>query len=123
MAGWNALIGEQVVGFERLSRGGDPFSAGRDASLAALVDRQLERVDQDFDLVARRDVRDGRPLAKRVFVDIVERGEPAREKLAIDHPLGKSVGGAEAELPGELIEPLSSQPLVSRSQRLEPIAD
>src|SRR5258707_7742938 len=42
MAARNALFGEQVVGLERLSRGGEPFGAGRDAPLAALVDRQLD---------------------------------------------------------------------------------
>ena len=68
-------------------------------------------------------MRDGGALAEGVFVDVVERGEPAREELAIDHPLGKSVGGAEAELPGELIDPLPDQPLVARSERREPVAD
>ena len=31
------------------------------------------------------------------LVDIVERGQPAREELAIDHALGKAVHRAEAE--------------------------
>ena len=39
-------IGKQTVGIERLGGGDDPLGAGGGAALAALVDRQLQRIDQ-----------------------------------------------------------------------------
>src|SRR5580698_9306625 len=99
MAAGTASIHKQVVGLERLCRGRNPFGTRRGAPLAALVDRQFERVDEKFHLVAGGGVRGVGSLAERILVDLVERGEAAREKFAIHHPFGKSVDGAKAELP------------------------
>src|SRR5580658_7516361 len=122
MAGANGSIGEQIVGFERLSGGGDPFGARRGAAFAALVNRQPQRVDQDLDLVAGGDVRRRGPRAERVLGQVIERGEAAREKLAVDDAFGKAVDGAKAELLGEPFDPLANQPPVARAERREPIA-
>src|SRR6202044_2779966 len=91
-------IRQQVVELERLARLRDPFGARRRAALAALVDRQPQRVDQRLDLVARGPMRDCRPQPERLLVEFVERGEPAREEFAIDHALGETVDAAKAEL-------------------------
>src|ERR1700733_3712822 len=117
MAGANGSIGEQIVSFERLSRGGEPFGARRGAAFAAFVDRQPQRVDQDLDLVAGGDVRRARPQAERILGQVIERGKATREKLAVDDAFGKAVDGAKAQLPGEPFDPLAYQSPVARAER------
>ena len=64
--------------------------------LAVFRHRQVQRVEQRDHLLAGGDVRHVRPRAERGLVEIVERGQAAREELAIDDALGEAVDGAEA---------------------------
>lgn len=53
----------------------------------------------------------------------VERRPAAREELAVDHPLGKTLGAAKAKLRTKLVQTLGDQPLVARPESGEAIAD
>jgi len=53
---------------------------------------------------------------------VVECGEAARKKLAVDHAFGEPVGAAEAKPRGEFGEALAHQPLVARAEHREAVA-
>src|SRR5262249_41616011 len=84
-------VAEGVVHLERERQRRRPFGARCGAAAAALVDRQLERLEQRLDLLLRRDVRHAGPRAERRLIEAVEGGQAAREKLAIDDALGETV--------------------------------
>src|SRR6476469_3738989 len=94
---YRTLCAEDVVKFERLVDLAEPFGAVGCPATTALVERQLQLAQQARDLFARRDMAQARAGPKRCLVEIVERGEPARKELAIDHAFGKTVDRAEAE--------------------------
>src|SRR5262249_25084715 len=116
-------IGEEIVGVERLCRCRDPFRTRRRAAFAAFVDRQAQRIDQDFHLVAGGSGWTGGPQTERILVEVVERGEAAWEEFAIDHAFGKTIDGAETELLGETIDAFPDQTAVARTQGRKPVAD
>ena len=91
------LVGDQVVGLERLVLGGEPFGARRGAAPAASRRSAASARRSARDLLPRGHMRQVRPRAERGLVEIVERGQAAREELAEDHALGKAFGRAEAE--------------------------
>ena len=60
--------------------------------------------------------------AERLLVEIVERGQAAREEFAIDHALGKTLDAAEAHALGKLGDAVADQALVARAERGETVA-
>ncbi len=61
-------------------------TVGRPAP-TALIERQLQLTQQARDLLARRDMSHALTGPERRFVEFVERGEPTRKELAVNHPL------------------------------------
>src|SRR5882757_2879650 len=88
---------EDVVDLERLVDLGEPFGPAGGAAAAAFVERQLQLAQQVRDFFARRDMSHAWAGAERRFVEIVERGQAAWKKFAIDYTFGKSVDRAKAE--------------------------
>src|SRR5215470_2292548 len=113
---------EQVVHVERLRLCGEPLGAVGGTLLAAFVERQLQRFDEPHDLLPRGYVREARPHAKCIFVEGVERGEPAWEELAVYHALGQTFDTAEAEAGREFAQALADQTLVAGAECGEPVA-
>ena len=62
------------------------------------------------------------PRAQRLLVEVVERGQAAREEFAIDDALGETVGAAETHALAEFGNALADQTLVARAERGETIA-
>ena len=83
--------------FEWLIDLGEPFSPVRGPPAAAFVKRQLQLAQQAGDLFAGGDMTEARASAKGRLVDVVERGESAREKFAIDDTFGEPVDRAKAK--------------------------
>src|SRR5450631_201828 len=90
-----SLGAEDVVDFERLVDLGEPFRPVGGPAAATLVERQFQLAQQARDLLARRDVTHVRPGTERRLVKIVERGQPARKKLAVNDAFGETVDRAE----------------------------
>src|SRR6185312_16323229 len=63
-----------------------------------------------------------RPRAERRLVEIVERGQPAREELAVDDALGETVDAAEAHAARQLVDALADQLLVARAELRQAVA-
>lgn len=101
---------------------GEPFGASKGAAAAFFVNRQTQGGEERLHLLARGDVRQVRPRAERHLIDVVERGEAAREEFAVDHALGEAFGAAEPELQAEFIQPLREQALVARTEARQAIA-
>src|ERR1700694_3475523 len=74
--GARTSVGDNVVGIQRLVERGEPLGARRGTPPAALVERQLQCVDQDLDLLPRRQMRGVGPGAEGRLVQRIERGEP-----------------------------------------------
>src|SRR5262249_21139542 len=115
-------VHNDVMHLKGLLERSKPFGARRCPALATGIERKLECRDQAHHLGARGGVRQARPGTQRRLVETVERGEPAWEKLAIDHALGEPVGAAKAQSRCELAEPLADQALVARSKHGEAVA-
>ena len=62
------------------------------------------------------------PGAERGLVDLVQRGEPAWEKLAIDDAFGKTINRAEAEAERQFIKAIGDKLLVARAQHRQAVA-
>src|SRR5947209_11653371 len=88
---------EDIVGFKRLVDLSEPFGTVGGAAAAAFVERQFQLTQQAADLLAGRDMPHARPGAERRLVEVVKRGQPTREKFAVDGALGKAVDRAEAQ--------------------------
>ena len=65
-------------------------------------------VEQRNYFLSRGDVRLDWPRAERRLVEIVECGQAAREKFAIDHALGEAVDPAEAHTLRQFGQPLAN---------------
>src|SRR5436309_1340553 len=87
---------EDVVDFKRLIDLGKPLRPVGGAAAAAFIERQFQLTQQAGDFLPGRDVPHARPGAKGPLVEVIEGGQAAREKLAIDHTFGKTVDGAKA---------------------------
>src|SRR6185312_454095 len=114
---------DQAVEIERPVLGSDPFGPGRGTAATALVDRQLQLADQPLYLLARRHMRDARPRSERGSLDLVERGQPVREELAVDHALRQTIGRAETEPQPEPVKAFADEFLVARRERPKAVAD
>src|SRR5437764_5355768 len=112
---------EDVVQLERLALGRLPGRAVGGAPAPALVDRQLERLDQGRDLLARRHMREIGTRPQGLLVERVERGQAAWKELAKHHALGEAVDGAEAEPRGELVEPFPDQFLIAGTKHRQAV--
>ena len=88
---------DDVVDLERLVHDRIPFGAGGGAALAVFRQRQMQRIEQRDDFLARGDMRQARPRAERRLVEVVERGQAAREEFAIDDALGETIDPAERQ--------------------------
>src|SRR6266403_610407 len=117
------LRADDIVEFERLVDLAEPFGAVGGAATAALVEREFQLAQQARNLLARGDVTEIRPGAERGLVEVVERGEPAREKLAVHHPLRETVDGAEAEAGREIVEAVGDELLVARTEHRQAVAN
>src|SRR4051794_33905752 len=115
------LGAEDVVDFERLVDLGEPFGPAGGAAATAFVERQLQLTQQAGDLLARGNMSHARTGAERPLVEIVKRGQAAREKFAVDDALGKSVDRTEAEAEGQILETVGNHLLVARSQCRKPV--
>ena len=78
-----------------------------------VIDRQPERRQQGADFLLRGGMGEARTGAQHRHVERIERGEPAREELAIDRALGKSIEEPEAEQRGERFQRRRDDPLVA----------
>src|SRR5580704_4109349 len=105
----------EVVHLEGAALGGKPFLARRRPPPSALVERQLEVVDQPQDLLLHAQMRGARRGAGLAFPERVKGGEAARKQLAIDDPLGKSIDAAKSEPGRQLLEALAHQTVLARS--------
>src|SRR5207253_3791097 len=85
--------------------------------------RQPELTQQTGDFLARGEVTETRPRAKRCLVEIVQRGQSAREKFAIDNALGKTVDRAETHPERQLLEAAGKQLPVARSRHRKAVAN
>src|SRR5712691_7679684 len=110
------LVFDDVVDFERLVLGREPFGARRRPPLAALVERQLQGCDQVHDLLPGGHMGEARAGAERVLVEVVERGETTGEEFTIDGALGEPVGAAEAEPGRKLEQAFADKALVARAE-------
>src|SRR5580704_11512752 len=104
---------EDVVDFERLVDLGEPLGAVGGAAAAALIERQFQLAQQAGHLLARRHMAQARAGAECRLVEVVERGQPTRKELTVDHTLGKAVDRAEAEPERQVVEAVGDQLLVA----------
>src|SRR6185295_12422905 len=86
---------EDVVGLKRLVDLSEPFGPVGSAAAAAFVERQFQLTQQAGDFLAGRDMPHARPGAERCLIEVVKRGQAAREKFAIDDAFGKTIDRAE----------------------------
>src|SRR6185369_5246413 len=97
-------LGENVVDLQWLVHDRVPFRACGGAPFAVLGERKLQRIEQRNHFLTRRHMRKIWTRAERFFVELIERRKPAREKLAIDHTLGKALHAAEAHALGQFTD-------------------
>jgi hypothetical protein len=113
---------EHVLSVERFAGAREPLSTCGGAAHAAIVQGQLEHVDDTFHLDAGgRWVTLG--FCPKVPSLNVKRGQPTRKKLAADDALRKSVDGAKTELSRQFLDALSDQPLAARAESLKTISN
>src|SRR5258705_5791090 len=108
---------------ERLVDLVEPFGTVGGATAAALIERQFQLAQQARDLLPRRYVAHARTGAERGLVEVVERGQPARKELAVNHALGETIDRAEAEPERQIVEAIGDQLLVVRYQHRQSVAD
>src|ERR1043166_6860527 len=120
--GAGGLLGDQVLNLERLFPGSRPLGAGGGAAPAALIEGQLEPIDERAHFLVRGDVGHARARAERRLVEVIEGAQAARKHLAIDEALGKAVDRAEAEAQAQVVEALGDGALVARAEDREPVA-
>src|SRR5579863_1246395 len=75
------LFRDDVMDLERLAPRHDPLRLRGRPFTSAFVEREPDRLHQPQHLLSRRHVGGTRRGAERIVVEIVERGEPAREEL------------------------------------------
>src|SRR5947207_11254906 len=114
---------EDVVEFERFVDLAEPFGPVGSAAAAPLVEGQFQLAQQAGHLLARRHVTQARTGAKGCFVDVVERSQAARKKLAVNHAFGETIDRAEAEPERQLVEAVGDELLVARSNHRQSVAD
>ena len=114
-------LGEVAASIRSITEGAGKVKTLID-EVEASSKEQAQGIEQADDFLARRDMRHVRPGAKRRLVEIVKRGQPAREKFAIDHALCKTIHAAEAHAFGQFVDTIAHQPLVARAERGETIA-
>src|SRR5882757_7726144 len=92
------LLGSRIgqdIAIQRAIARSKPFGAQRCAAAAAIVDRQLQGPEQTLNLPARRQPRRLPVDAGHCLTLLVQRREPAVEKIAINRALVKA--GRDAE--------------------------
>src|SRR6266550_686332 len=112
---YRRLGAEDVVEFERFVDLAEPFGRVGSAAAVPLVEGQFQLAQQAGDLLARRHVTQARTGAKGCIVDVVERSQAARKKLAVNHAFGETIDRAEAEPERQLVEAVGDELLVARS--------
>ena len=95
---------------QRLVHDRVPFRTGGGAPLAIIGQRQVQQVEQSDYFLSRG------------VVEIIERGQAAWEKFAIDHALGEAVDPAEAHAFGQFSQSIGDKALVARAERGQTIA-
>src|SRR5450631_2635130 len=91
----------------------EPFGAIGGTTATTLVQRQVEPTQQAGDLFPGGDMAEIGASSKGDFVNVIQRGQSTREKLPVNHPLGKTIDRAEAEPERQFIETLGNQLLVA----------
>src|SRR4029079_6676502 len=86
-----ADLSDDIVDLERLVHDGEPLRAGGGTPPAILRQRQLQRVENRNDFFSRVQLREFWPRAKCLLIQIIERGQSAREKFTIDNTFSKAV--------------------------------
>src|SRR5579883_1399555 len=109
------LCAQDVVDLERLVDLAEPFGAVCRAPAPALVERQLELAEQARHLFPRGHMAEIWLGAEGGFIDVVERGQPTRKELAIDHALGETVDRPEAQPERQILQTVRHQLLVARA--------
>src|SRR3954454_4271971 len=103
---YRRLGAEDVVDLERLVDLIEPLSAVGRAAASALVERKLELAEQARHLLPCGEMAEIGPHAEGGLVDLVQRGQAAREELAIDDAFGEAVDVAEAQPHRQILQPL-----------------
>ena len=81
---------------QRLVHDRVPFRARGSAPLAVFGQRQIQRIEQRDNFLARRQMREVRPRAECFLIEVIKCSQPAREELSIDDALGKALDTPEA---------------------------
>src|SRR5882724_12374798 len=111
---WGSGSGaEDVMDFKRLVDLVEPFGPVGGAAAAALIERQFQLAQQARHFLPRRHVAQARAGAEGRLIEVVERGKPAREKLAVYHAFGKAIDRAKAEPERQFVESVGDELLVA----------
>src|SRR5262249_38632873 len=89
-------LGNYVVNLQRLVHDRVPFCARRGASPTVLTEGKMKGIEERDHFLPGSHMRQVRARAQRLFVEIIERGEPARKEFAINHTLGKPFNAPES---------------------------
>lgn len=82
---------------ERIFKRSKPLGTRRGAPLPAGVEWKPQRLDQAHHLGSRSDVGKAWTRPQHHLIQIVQSGQAAWEKLAVDQPLGKPVHTAKSK--------------------------
>src|SRR5438067_12692730 len=87
--------GQEIIGIERVVVRGKPLGAKRGTASAALVDRQLQGLEQGLNLASRR--KRACAYAGHALRRFVQRSETAGEKVPVDLPFLDTTRNAEPQ--------------------------
>src|SRR5262249_53796264 len=90
-----AGLSDNIVNLEGLVHDREPFGTGSGPSLSILRQRQLQGIENRNDFFPRRHMREVWPRAECVLIEVIKRGQPSREKFAIDNAFCKAIDAAK----------------------------